>query len=58
MAYKIDKDICIRCGTCMAVCPIAAVDFKDGDYEIDPEKCKDCGVCAENCPVSCISKGS
>ena len=56
MAYKIDKNVCISCGQCEAICPQSAVAFKDGGYEIDPAKCVNCGTCAENCPVSAISK--
>ena len=56
MAYKINKDICISCGGCASLCPVAAVAFKDGAYEIDPSKCVECGNCAENCPVEAIAK--
>ena len=56
MAYKIDKNMCISCGQCEAICPNGAVSFKDGGYEIDSEKCVDCATCAENCPVQAISK--
>ena len=56
MAYKINKEICISCGGCAALCPVAAVAFKDGAYEIDPSKCVGCKSCAENCPVEAIAE--
>ncbi|MDR1009249.1 MAG: 4Fe-4S binding protein [Rickettsiales bacterium] len=58
MAYKINKDICISCGQCATICPVAAAAFVDGEYKIDPAKCTSCGACAENCPVEAISQGN
>ncbi len=55
MSYNINKDTCISCGQCEAICPQSAVAYKDGGYEIDAEKCVNCGACAENCPVDAIS---
>ncbi len=56
MTHVIDKNICISCGTCEAVCPNAAPSFGGDAYVIDPEKCNDCKTCVENCPVNAISK--
>jgi len=54
MAYKIDKDTCTACGTCIDECPVEAI--SEGDvYVIDPEVCTDCGACADVCPVEAIS---
>ena len=55
MSYKINKDACIACGQCAAICPAMAIAMKDGKYEIDPAACVSCGTCAENCPVEAIS---
>ena len=56
MAHKIDSNICITCGQCVAICPLVCISFNDGKYEINPDLCVDCAVCAENCPVEAISK--
>lgn len=52
MAYSINKDECIGCGTCEAECPVSAIAVdEDGKYRIDPELCIECGACAGVCPV-------
>ncbi len=54
MAYKIDENTCIACGTCAGECPQGAI--KEGDvYSIDPELCIDCGTCADACPMAAIA---
>ncbi|MBQ7557412.1 MAG: 4Fe-4S binding protein [Lachnospiraceae bacterium] len=58
MAYVINKDECIGCGTCAGGCPVSAIsNTDDGKYEISADTCIDCGTCAANCPVSAISEG-
>ena len=55
MAYSINKDECIGCGTCEGECPTGAIAVTDeGKYNIDAEKCVDCGACASVCPVDAI----
>ena len=39
MAYTIDKDTCIGCGTCEGECPVGAISVSDD------------GACAGVCPV-------
>ena len=54
MAYKINPDLCMACGTCQGECPAGAI--KEGDvYSIDPDLCLDCGTCAGVCPAEAIS---
>ena len=56
MAYKIDENTCIACGTCAGECPQGAI--KEGDvYSIDPDVCIDCGTCAGVCPCEAIAPG-
>ncbi|WP_363931546.1 4Fe-4S binding protein [Alistipes sp.] len=53
MAYKIDPEACVACGTCIDECPVEAISAGDV-YVIDPEKCIDCGTCAGVCPSEAI----
>ena len=54
MAYKIDPELCVACGTCIGECPVGAI--SEGDvYTIDAELCTECGTCAGVCPVEAIS---
>ncbi len=53
--HKIDKNECIECGFCEAICPVGAIKKTEIAYEIT-EKCIDCGLCAKNCPVTAIEK--
>ena len=55
MAYKIDPDKCVACGTCISECPVGAI--SEGDvYSIDPDMCASCGTCAGVCPMGAISE--
>ena len=52
MAYAIQNDVCIGCGTCEAECPAGAISVgDDGKYVINAGLCADCGACAGVCPV-------
>lgn len=55
MAYHINKEECIACGTCAEVCPVSCISDMGEYYEINPDECIDCGTCAADCPVECIS---
>lgn len=61
MAIKIDKEKCISCGTCEALCPavfkLNAENKSEVIPEADLEKHKRCVKEAiEMCPVKAISK--
>lgn len=56
MAYKIDENVCISCGSCEGECPVGAISQGDAAYEIDSNACIDCGACAAVCPVEAIDQ--
>jgi len=55
MAVVADKNKCLRCGGCVAVCPKLALDLTEHGIVCDPEKCIDCGICVKFCPVEALS---
>jgi benzoyl-CoA 2,3-dioxygenase component A len=52
--HLIDPEICIRCGTCEASCPIGAVTHNDDNYVVDAGKCDLQGACLAPCPTGAI----
>ncbi len=54
MAYKIDPDKCVACGSCIGECPVEAISAGDV-YVIDADTCIECGSCADVCPNEAIS---
>src|SRR5262245_61158196 len=52
--HLIDPEICIRCNTCEATCPVGAVTHDDTNYVVDAEKCNYCMECIGPCPTGSI----
>ena len=52
--HLIDPEICIRCNTCEATCPVGAVTHNDDNYVVDAEKCNGCLDCIAPCPTGSI----
>ena len=52
--HLIDPEICIRCNTCEATCPVGAVSHDDTNYVVDAEKCNYCMDCISPCPTGSI----
>ena len=48
---------CVKCGTCLKVCPSGAITIKDGEFIIDFKKCIFCGNCQYYCPKGAIKMG-
>jgi ferredoxin len=53
MGWILNRDKCMKCGACVAVCPFAALELESFP-ENDPKKCTLCGTCEKVCPVSAI----
>ncbi len=52
--HLIDPEICIRCGTCEATCPVGAVSHDDLNYVVDAATCNFCMDCIAPCPTGSI----
>ncbi len=52
--HLIDPEICIRCNTCEATCPVAAVTHDSRNYVVDVSKCNACMDCIAPCPTGSI----
>jgi len=52
--HVIDPEICIRCNTCEATCPIHAITHDSRNYVVDFSICNGCGACVPPCPTGAI----
>lgn len=50
----IDYSKCDNCCTCISVCPVNALIYKE-KLTIDPEVCILCGKCVKVCPFAALS---
>src|SRR5262245_15662945 len=52
--HLIDPEICIRCNTCEATCPVGAVTHNERNYVVKFDVCNMCGACISPCPTGAI----
>lgn len=55
----IDKDACVHCGACTAVCFSGSIVMNRDTWQTEfaPEKCILCGLCIDACPIKVIRIG-
>lgn len=50
MIIKIDQELCTGCRQCATVCPVDAIEGKDGEAQvINEDLCVNCGQCVQMC---------
>ena len=54
--HLIDPEICIRCNTCEATCPVQAITHDERNYVVDAAKCNFCMACISPCPTGSIDQ--
>jgi len=54
LQHLIDPEVCIRCNTCEATCPVGAVTHDSRNYVVDFTKCNGCNACIPPCPTGAI----
>ena len=52
--HLIDPEICIRCNTCEATCPVGAITHDSRNYVVIADKCNLCMACVPPCPTGSI----
>ena len=52
--HLIDPEICIRCNTCEAICPVGAITHDDRNYVVRADVCNGCMACISPCPTGSI----
>jgi Pyruvate/2-oxoacid:ferredoxin oxidoreductase delta subunit len=51
---KVDKEECLACGGCIAVCPKDAISMYANSASISYDKCNSCTICISICPIGAI----
>jgi benzoyl-CoA 2,3-dioxygenase component A len=52
--HLIDPEICIRCNTCEATCPVGAITHDERNYVVRADTCNYCMACISPCPTGSI----
>ncbi|RLI98399.1 MAG: ferredoxin [Candidatus Aenigmatarchaeota archaeon] len=51
---KVDTDKCLRCGGCVGVCPVSALELTEHGIKCSG-RCTSCKSCVNFCPVGALS---
>jgi ferredoxin len=54
MAVKLSEEKCNGCGACKDICPMEAIEIKDGKAVIN-DLCVECGACVPQCPNNALT---
>lgn len=54
--HLIDPEICIRCHSCEAACPIGAIEHNGNNVVVKAEACNFCMACIPVCPTGSIDE--
>jgi len=50
----VSEELCVKCGACYSLCPIDAIELRDGDVIFNEDLCIGCGLCVDACPTKAI----
>ncbi len=55
LEFRIEEDLCTKCGMCARACPVEAIEWKKKEVaRIDREKCIKCLTCYDKCKFGAI----
>lgn len=55
MGLQWNPEICTFCEQCKNICPLHAIDFREGSFSADENTCWHCGRCARVCQEGALS---
>ena len=55
MGLQWNPEICTFCDQCKNICPLHAIDFKEGAFVVDENNCWHCGRCSRMCQEGALT---